>query len=381
MEAPFVFGKLVEGNNFINREKETNHLKVNFESGINTILISPRRWGKSSLVNHIVEQLKTENQELRFCFIDLFNVRSEPEFYGYFATRLIQVTSTKWEEWINNGKKYISGLIPQFNFGIDPINDFKISFDWKELKKSPDDILELPQRISQEKNIRIIVCIDEFQNIANFDESVAFQRKLRSIWQKHQSVGYCLYGSKRYMLTEIFESKSMPFYKFGETVFLKKISEKYWTDYIVQQFFDTGKSISPELSGQIASLMENHPYFVQLFAKNVWLNTDVTCNLSILESTLEELLIQNSLMFQRELDNLTNKQINFLKALVDGVTQFSSKDALSTYDIGVQGIIKRIKSSLENREIIDLWGEKIEFIDPLFKLWFWVIYHGKRLTV
>jgi len=381
MLTPFVFGKIVEGKNFIDREKDTNHLKMNLGGGISSILISPRRWGKSSLVNHVAEQLKQESPELRFCFIDLFNVRSEAEFYGYFATRLIQATSEKWEEWISNGKKFIHRLIPQFSVGIDPVNDFKISFDWKELIKSPDEILELPQIISQKKDIRIVVCIDEFQNVANFDESLAFQRKLRSIWQKHQLATYCMYGSKRHMLAKIFENKSMPFYKFGETVFLNKISEKNWTDYIVQQFSETGKSISEELASKIPVMMENHPHFVQMLAKNVWMNTDENCTESTLKITVEELLVQSSLMFQRELDNLTNKQINFLKALVEGVTQFSSKETLSTFDLGAQSNIKKIKSTLENREIIDLWGDKIEFIDPLFKLWFWVIYLGKRLTV
>jgi uncharacterized protein len=98
----------------------------------------------------------------------------------------------------------------------------------------------------------------------------------------------------------------------------------------------------------------------------------------IIAFTLQELLIQNALMFQRELDKLTNKQINFLKALAGGVTKFSAKETLNTYDLGTQGNITRIKTSLENSEIIDLWGDKIEFIDPLFRLWFIEIYLGKK---
>ena len=75
-------------------------------------------------------------------------------------------------------------------------------------------------------------------------------------------------------------------------------------------------------------------------------------------------------MFQRELDNLTNKQINFLKAITNDVKQFSSKETLSMYNLGSQGNIKRLKSALENKEILDFWGGRIEFIDPLFKIWF-----------
>jgi len=378
MKAPFIFGKVADGNNFINRDRDSEKLKINLISGINTMLISPRRWGKSSLVTHVAEQLTPENPDLHFCFIDLFNVRSEEDFYEDFATKLLKVTSTKWEDWVKNSKKFFVNLIPRFSVGVDPFNDFKISFDWRELKKSQNEILELPQRIAEAKKIRIVICIDEFQNIAHFDQSLEFQKKLRSVWQNHQTVAYCLYGSKRHMLAEIFENKSMPFYKFGETLFLKKIEEEYWIHYIVRQFSSTGKSITDELAVQIARLMENHPYFVQMLAKNVWHNTQKVCSDLTLNTTVEELLEQHSLMFQRELDNLTNKQVNFLKALADGVTQFSSQETLANYDLGAQGNTTRIKAALESREIIDLWGEHIEFIDPLFKLWFKRIYLGSR---
>lgn len=90
------------------------------------------------------------------------------------------------------------------------------------------------------------------------------------------------------MLAEIFENKSMPFYKFGETHFLNKINELYWIEYICRQFSATGKSISNELSARIAAMMENHPYFVQMFAKNVWQNTDIICSLEVIDlSTLK----------------------------------------------------------------------------------------------
>ncbi len=378
MEAPFVFGKIVESNHFINREKDVDKLRINLLSGINTMLISPRRWGKSSLVNYAAGQLKTENEDIRFCFIDLFNVRSQEEFYEYFATKLLKATSNKWEDWIKNSKIFFQNLIPRFTLGVDPMNDFMVSFDWKELKKSQNEILELPQNISKVKKIRVVVCIDEFQNIVHFDQSIEFQKKLRSVWQHHQSVAYCLYGSKRHMLADIFENKSMPFYKFGEVLFLKKIDAEYWIEYIVNQFYSTQKAISDELAAQVAQLMEYHPYFVQMLAKNVWQNTRKECNEIIIDSTLVELLDQHALMFQRELDKLTNKQVNFLKALADGVKQFSSKETLKKYDIGVQGNIIKIKTALESREIIDLWGAHIEFIDPLFKLWFIRVYLNKK---
>ena len=370
MKAPFNFGKLVVGGQFINRQKEIENLEINFTSHINTILISPRRWGKSSLVNQVANRIQQNDKKIKFCFIDLFSIRNEAEFYQVFATEVLKATSTKWEEWINNGKKFISGLIPRFNVGINPTTDFSVSFDWEELKKEGSEILNLPEIISKEKNIHIVICIDEFQNIDYFEDSLGMQKKMRASWQKQQITTYCLYGSKRHMLTELFENKSMPFYKFGDTIFLDKIKNNYWEEYIVNQFASTKKEISNNLAISIASRMSNHPYFVQLYSSTVWKLTIKKCSIAILDEALDELKSQYSIMYQRELDNLTNKQVNFLVAMANEIEHFSSQKNLIKYNLGAQSNIKRLKTTLENKEIIDSWGTRLEFTDPLFKIWF-----------
>ncbi len=374
MQIPFNFGKVVKTTQFINREKEINSLSLNLESHINTLLISPRRWGKSSLVAKVADRMQKDNKKIRFCFIDLFSIRDEEEFYEVFATEIIKATSNKWQEWAENGKRFLLKLIPRFQIGIDPTNDFKISFDWKELKQHSSEILDLPEKVSIGKNIHLIVCIDEFQNISHFEEPLFVQKKMRSVWQKHQIATYCLYGSKRHMLSEIFENTSMPFYKFGDTIFLKKIERTHWVKYIVRQFKKTDKKISKGLASNIAETMENHPYFVQLFAATIWKFTEKTCTLETIDQALESLMEQYSLVFQRETDNFTNKQLNFLKALAKDVQQFSSRETLTNYNLGSQGNVKRIKTALEKKEVIDLWGDKIEFMDPLFRLWFVKVY-------
>ena len=373
-QIPFNFGKVVRTTEFINREKEITNLSLNLGSHINTLLISPRRWGKSSLVAKVAERMQKEDKKIRFCFIDLFPIRNEEEFYEVFATEIIKATSNKWQEWAKNGKELLLKLIPRFQIGIDPVNDFKVTFDWKELKQHGSEILDLPEKVSIGKKIHLVVCIDEFQNIAHFEDPIIVQKRMRSVWQKHQIATYCLYGSKRHMLSEIFENSSMPFYKFGDTIFLKKIERSHWVKYIVRQFKKTDKKISKELASNIAQTMENHPYFVQLFAATIWKFTENTCTQQTIDQALESLMEQYSLVFQRETDNFTNKQLNFLKALARDVRQFSSKETLMNYNLGSQGNVNRIKTALEKKEVIDLWGEKIEFIDPLFRLWFTKVY-------
>lgn len=369
MTNPFVYGKIARGGSFTDRESEQERITLNIQSHINTILISPRRWGKSSLVQKVAnENLKIE-KNVSFCFIDLFSIRTEQEFYESFAKEVIKATSSKWEEWIKAEKKYFKQLIPKFNIGIDPLNDFSISFDLEEVKHSADEILALPETVSKSKKIQIVVCIDEFQNFNFLEDPLGFQKKLRATWQHHQIATYCLYGSKRHVMMELFENKSMPFYKFGDIIFLEKIERKYWVKFIQANFIKTGKSINEEIAGSMADVMENHPYFVQQLAHVVWTNTKKNCTLTIINDSLEELMEQQTILFQRDIDNLTNPQLSLLKALTENLLQLSSANTLHKFNLGSSANVSRIKSALVNKEIIDITGQKIEFLDPLFKLW------------
>ena len=165
MEAPFIFGRIATDENFTDRDQEIKHLVNNFESLINTIIISPRRWGKSSLVHKASSIAMQEDRTLKVCSVDLFNVKTEEQFYTVFAQSLIQGTASKWDEAVDNAKKFFSHLVPKISIGTDPGSKISIDFDWEEIKKNPDEILDLPERIAHSKGIRIVVCIDEFQNL------------------------------------------------------------------------------------------------------------------------------------------------------------------------------------------------------------------------
>ncbi|MBV6513690.1 MAG: hypothetical protein FMNOHCHN_03225 [Ignavibacteriaceae bacterium] len=378
MKNPFVFGKIASGEAFTDREAEQARLAANIDSGINSILISPRRWGKSSLVFKVSKTIAKKQPELRFCFIDLFSIRSEEEFYTAVARETLRAAYPKWRERLEAARKVFHKISPRITLSSAPANDFSIGFDWKEIEKSPDEILEMPEKLSRELNLRIVVCLDEFQNISFFNDPLAFQKKLRSHWQKHTLANYIFYGSKQHMMTELFNSKSMPFYKFGDIIFLEKIPEKYWVSFIVSGFKKTGKNIDEKTAGDIAAQMENHPYFVQQFAHNVWLLTEKVCSPEVFSDALEQLLLQNTILFQKEIDSLTNTQVNFLKAICDNVTQLSSSATMYDYKLGTTANVNRMKKSLVSKEILEISGSKIEFTDPLFKIWLHKLFNSSK---
>lgn len=370
MDKAFLFGRLADPEFFTNRTSEIKNLSGNFISGINTILISPRRWGKSSLVWNTARTVHRKHNDIRFCFIDLFNVRTEEEFYELYAKELIKASATKWEERVAGIRQFFKALVPQIKLPVDPQHDLSLNFEWKQLKKSPDEVIDLAENICHIKKIKLIVCVDEFQNISNFDSPLAFQKKLRAHWQKHQKATYCIYGSKRLMMASIFENPSMPFYKFGDVIFLNKIKTEHWVSFIVKRFKATGKSISELLAEKIALRMENHSYYVQQLAHEVWLLTGKKCKDEFLDQAIENLLDKLSLLYQRETDQLSNTQVYFLKALCKGETRFTTSEVLSNYRLGSSANVSKIKSALEQKEVIDTMESSVQFSDPMYKIWF-----------
>ena len=369
MNKPFNYGKIAEFNYFTNRTKEVKWLEMQINAGINCILMSPRRWGKSSLVQHTVNTIRKKNSKIVFCFLDLYNIRSEKEFLELFSTTIIKATSSSFDDAVRNVKAVFKQLIPSVAISADPNAEIELSFNWKDLQKNMTEVLNLPEKISVAKNIQVVVCVDEFQNISFMDDGIAFQKKLRAHWQKHQKANYILYGSRRHLMLDFFTKSSMPFYRFGEIMFLEKISEEHWVNYIVQRFVATNKKISNTYAATIAQAMKNHPYYVQQYAQAVWQQTTKTVNANNLYEATEDLLDQYTILYQKEVDMLTNFQLNFLKALSNNETAFGSKKILEDYDLGTSANITRIKAALQNHEIIDVLGKTITFNDPLFAIW------------
>ena len=369
MEKPFVFGVATSGDNFTDREQETQRLLLNFTHGVNTILISPRRWGKTSLVKKVAQLAQTKTRKI--VYLDIFSCRTESEFYRLFATSVLKQTSSKWDEWVENTKQFLAHINPKISIGTDPMNDFSISFEYSMQDNAGNDILQLPEKIAIEKGIQIVICIDEFQQISDFEDSKTFQKKLRTVWQLQQHVSYCLFGSKKHLMNELFEKKNLPFYKFGDAIYLTKIETKYWIEYICKRFENTGKHISPELAKEICRLVDNHSSYVQQLAWLLWTRTTDIATEEQLTHALEDLLDQNNILFQSETENLSAYQMNFLKAVIDGIhSKFSSKEIILKYNLGTSANIVRLKSALLQKELIETDGKEIILADPVFGVWF-----------
>ena len=365
---PFIFGVAASGENFTDRKNETARLLTNFRHGVNTVLISPRRWGKTSLVQKVAALAQSD--DLRVVYLDIFSCRSDKEFYDAFASAVLRQTSSKWKEWVENAKSFLSRIRPKISFGSDSVAEFSVSLEMDPQSDDVAEILQLPEKIAQEKGIKIVVCIDEFQQIAEFKDSKTFQKRLRTVWQLQKNVSYCLFGSKKHLMNELFEKKSLPFYKFGDAIYLQRIPATDWVDYICERFKATGKTISPELAERVCVAVECHSSYVQQLAWLIWVNTDKIATEKDFEEAYRDILAQNTPLFEKLTENLSSYQMNFLRAIIDGVRkEFSAQEVVQKYKLGSSANVAIVKRALVKKELVEIEKREVIISDPLLKAW------------
>lgn len=365
---PFIFGIATSGDNFTDRKKDTERLLLNFQHGVNTVLISPRRWGKTSLVQKVCHLAQSD--KLKVVYLDIFSCRSDKDFYDAFAAAVLKQTSSKLDEWLENIKLFLSRVSPKISIGTDPMTDFSISLEMNPKREDVEEILQLPEKIAQKKGFNIVICIDEFQQIAEFKDSKTFQKRLRTVWQLQKSVSYCLFGSKKHLMNELFEKKSLPFYKFGDAIYLSKIGTADWVDYICRRFMVTGKVITKELAERICKMVDNHSSYVQQLAWLVWIRTDQLATINDLEAAYQDIIEQNTPLFEKQTESLTTYQMNFLRAIIDGVhSEFTTQETLNKYQLGSSANVAIVKKALVKKELIEVEKRQIVISDPLLAVW------------
>lgn len=360
---PFKYGELSTGENFCNRKSELKRLHSAFRDGQSIVLISPRRWGKSSLVDHALNTYKGKLYQVK---IDCFGISSSEEFYATLLKSVLLATTSKLKQLTDTVTKHIKSFIPYIKYTVGEGEELSISLDFPAAKMDPGTALDLAQKIAHQRKIRVVVGVDEFQKIAEWSDGSIVLEKLRSHWQKHKEVTYCLYGSKRHIMNTLFSHSSQPFYRFGETILLPKISQSEWVSFLVTEFKKSGKAITNEVAQELVNLVESHSYYVQYLARICWNNAKEKITPAILKTSWAELLNDHLALFQNIVKGLTLYQTNYIKALLAGEAQMTSQRVLQAYQLGSQGNIKRIADALEDQEIVDYSAETPTFCDPYF---------------
>lgn len=366
----FVYGVAVSDYNFIGREQETKRLLDNFRGGINVILMSPRRLGKTSLVKHVCNKL--DEEDIITVYLDIFGCKSEYDFYNKLAAEVLKQTASKRELWLEEAKEFIYRLTPKISFSPEPNSDFAISLGITPKTHTPEEVLGMAEKIAIKKGKRIVICIDEFQQIGEMANSKQIQARLRTVWQHQKQVSYCLFGSKHHLMSAIFLHRSMPFYQFGDIISLDKIATADWVEYIVSHFADGKRTISRALAEDICKFTENYSAYVQQLSWLVFTQKEEgeTVTEEDVKQAMNDLLATNEILFMQMIEPLSEYQLNFLRAIASGVTKdFGLSEVREEYKLGSYSNINRLKTALLERDLIEKRGAETVMTDPVFAKW------------
>lgn len=366
----FVYGVAVSDYNFIGRERETKRLLDNFKGGINVILMSPRRLGKTSLVKHVCNKL--DDKDIITVYLDIFGCKSEYDFYNKLTAEVLKQTASKHELWFEEAKEFLYRLTPKISFSPEPNSDFSISLGITPKTHTPEEVLQMAETIAIKRKKRIVICIDEFQQIGEMANSKQIQARLRTVWQHQKHVSYCLFGSKHHLMSTIFLHRSMPFFQFGDTISLNKIATEDWVEYIVSHFADGKRTISHALAEEICKFTENYSAYVQQLAWLVFTLKEEgeTVTEDDVKQAKNDLLATNDILFMQMIEPLSEFQLNFLRAIASGIKKdFGLSEVREEYNLGSYSNITRLKTALLERDLIEKQNTELVITDPIFAKW------------
>ena len=238
---------------------------------------------------------------------------------------------------------------------------------------APEEILSLAEEIAKKKQKRIVVCIDEFQQIGEMADSVSIQKRLRSVWQHQRLTSYCLFGSKKHTMMNVFQKRNMPLYQFGDFKFLDKIPTETWVEYIVQHFKDRQRTISTEQAAKICQLVDNYSSYVQQLSWLVFslIDEGQVVTDEHLKQGVKDLLNSQEQLFMQQIEPLTAYQMNFLRCILSGHhDDFGETAVREEFQLGSVSNITRLKTALVDKDIVEMSGKRYYITDPVFALWF-----------
>jgi len=367
MASPFIFGRLAEGSSFANRKNELQRISGNLRNKIHTVVMGPRRIGKTSLIRKITAEYSGLSY-YRFCYIDAFRVQDEEGFYSYFAAEVIKACAGNMEEAIEFSRQFMAKSSSKLALSLTQSRDYNLAVMNDE--DISDDALNLGNEIARKKNFILIVCIDNFQNIERFENNLSFQKKLKTYIEGQDKTVYCICGTKTSFLYDALTNPVMPLYQFGDLIMLDRIAQDELAPFIMNRFAENGKTCALQFAEKICQAMNCHPYYTQQLAHLVYTSSEGKVDDPLVLRCVDELIERNLIPFQKEYENLSVLQANFIRLLLDGVEDgFTTRPVIDKYRLSSSAAVIRVIDSLVKKEIIEKRNGKYVFVDPAFYLW------------
>ena len=349
MENPFKFGSIVENEFFTDRVNEVEYICNYLNSRNHLVLISPRRFGKSSLVQKAIT--KTNRQYVR---LNLQKVTSISDFAAKLLREIYDThTWTKIKDQVMRFRvmptitsNQVTGAI---EIGFQPTQDQRILLE---------DVFALMENAHTEKD-RLVVIFDEFQEIREI--SPILEKTLRAIMQEQKHINYILLGSQESMMTDIFENVKSPFYHFGGLMRLQKLPRAEFEQYLLERFKPVFAAQAEDLANQVLDYTQCHPYYTQQLAFYMWqIGVWEQKKEDVMATAIREIIDTNDLGYERLWMNFNRTDMWILQRL-------AAHANLQTGEYRTSTIYSGLKRLQHTGHVI--YTDHYEIEDPFFSEW------------
>jgi AAA+ ATPase superfamily predicted ATPase len=366
---PFVVGKYVSERYFCDREEETDFLVKQIKNGRNVALIAPRRMGKSDLIHHFFNQADIRENYYVF-FVDIYATTSLSEFVYTLGKEIYEQLKPRSTVWKEKFFQMISSLrvgfkldsmtgSPTFDLGLGDI-------------QSPQTTLDEIFAYINEADKPCIIAIDEFQQIGEYTEKNV-EALLRTKIQRCQRAQFVFSGSKRHMMSNMFNSSSKPFYQSAITMGLEPIPMATYTDFAIRLFEEDEKHLEPAVVNTIWQQYHGYTWFVQMMMNELYALTpsEGNCHSAMIADARRNVILSQESSYKDLMSNLPPRQKIVLQAIAkEGIAQnITSSKFIKKYNINSASSVQAAVKNLLKDDFITQEDNTYRVYDFFFSEW------------
>ncbi len=370
-ENPFIFGEVIDEPYFVNRTSELRDLVRDLADGQKVFLLSPRRFGKSSLV--ALALLKLRKKHIRTVSLTVSSYSSYTQFLEKFAEKVLRAAGP-WDrvkDWV---ARFGRNVKPDINYNM-TTGEVSVSLGrgagFDPVPIAPE-IFAMPGELTRNAGFRMAICLDEFQQISEFDSGTV-ESAIRNEVQEQREVGYVFAGSQPSLVREMLSARR-PFHKAGPQMFLGKIAAGDWKAYISRQFGQRGRRLEETAMEALLAAADLIPYDVQRIAHELWDYAELKDKRELtnadVQSVIDRLVAAQSTYYELLWEQLTVGQRAALQAVAErGPSDIYAQTVRSEFRLGPASTVQRALRSLDAKDILDRYEDRTFFVDPLFPVW------------
>lgn len=368
---PFLFGKPVGGEHFCNRSKELAELAALYRSANSGWLYSPRRYGKTSLIRESFALVQEKN--LFTAYIDLMPVsagQEAPLLLLEGLGPLLRAMTGGVEQALKALRAFVTSFSPSISLDREgnPFLTMVGARGGPAASPRLEEVVAIPERLAEKQRARVVIALDEFQEIAGVN---GLEARLRTAMQNQRRVSYLMAGSQASLLKTIFTSPERPFYQFAHHIPISKIEERELVRYVAGRFAHTGVSISDAAVADLVSLSDRHPHFAQYFASCAWqLKNEGIADSALMGRLVDRVVSSMDPGFRMFFDSLSKSQRRLLVHMsVHGGEALLSEKQRLLGGLGSASTVQTALAALEKKEVLVQEENRWKLVNPAFALW------------